>query len=81
MPAASKLDAEKFIGRAPDRLTLAEREALVGKYIAQEIYTPRTLPLQRIEAIGDSVQECVAMLRGRELDPLNFEFLRLPPSY
>ena len=81
MPAVSKLDAEKLIGRAPDRLTLAEREALVGKYIAQEIYTPNTLPLQQIEAVGDSVQECVLTLRGRGLDPLNFEFVRLPPSY
>ena len=81
MPAASNLNAEKLIGRAPDRLTLAEREVLVGKYIAQEIYTPQTLPLQRIEAIGDSIQECVAMLRGRGLDPLSFEFSRLPPSY
>ncbi len=81
MPAASKLDAEKLIGRAPARLTLAECEALVGKYIAQEIYTPNTLPLQRIEAIGNSVQECVLTLRGRGLDPLSFEFVRLPPSY
>ena len=50
MPAAATLDLEQFVGRTPDRLTLAEREALIGKYIAKRMYTPKTLPLQRIEA-------------------------------
>ena len=81
MPAASKSNYEVFIGRAPDRLSLAEQEALMGKHIALEIYTPKTLPLRRMEAIGDSVQDCVAMLRRRGLDPLNFEFSRLPAPY
>ena len=81
MPVASKSDLEKFIGRSVDRLTLPEREALIGKFAAREIYTPQTLPLQRIEALGDTIQDCVAMLRGRDLDPLNFEFVRLGPPY
>lgn len=81
MPALPKLDFEKLVGRAPDRLTLAEREMLVGKYIAREIYTPQTLPLQKIEGVGHSVQECAIMLRDRGLDPLNFEFVCLPPPY
>ena len=81
MPAASKSDFEKFIGRSVDRLTLSEREALIGKFVAREVYTPETLPLQRIEALGDTIQDCVAILRGRDLDPLNFEFVRLGPSY
>ncbi len=80
MPAAT-LDSEKFIGRSVDRLTLDEREALIGKFTAQEIYTPKTLPLQRIEALGDSIQDCVKQLRARGLDPLNFEFSRLGPPY
>ena len=81
MPVASKSDLEKFIGRSVERLTLSEREALIGKFTAREIYTPKTLPLQRIEALGDTIQDCVAMLRDRNLDPLNFEFVRLGPSY
>ena len=81
MPAQSQLSYEQFLGRAHDRLTLAEREALVGKYYAREMYTTERLPLQRIEALGDSVQECVATLRRRGLDPLNYEFTRFNPSY
>jgi len=49
--------------------------------IALEIYSPATLPLRRIEAIGDSVAHCVSQLRARGLDPENFEFSRLPPPY
>jgi hypothetical protein len=81
MASTSQINFESLIGRAPERLTLDEREALVGKYVAREIYTPKGLPLQRIEAIGDSVEECVAMLQRRDLDPLVFEFVRLEPAY
>jgi len=79
--AATQVDLDHFIGRSWDRLDLAERELLYGSYLAREVYTPKTLPLQRIEAIGDSVEACVAKLQQRDLDPLNFEFVRLEPSY
>ncbi len=79
--AATQVDLDQFIGRSWERLDLAERELLYGSYIAREVYTPKTLPLQRIEAIGDSVETCVAKLQQRDLDPLNFEFVRLDPSY
>jgi hypothetical protein len=69
------------IGRSPDRLSLEERNQLTGKYIALEIYTPETLPLRRIEAIGDSIADCVRMLKSRGLEPARFEFSRLPPPY
>ena len=69
------------IGRAPERLTLEERLALTGKFIALEIYTPEALPLRRIEAIGDSVEECAAQLIERKHDPARFEFSRLAPPY
>ena len=62
-------------------LTLEERLALTGKTIALEIYTPETLPLRRIEAIGDSVAECIGELQARGLDPMHFEFSRLVPPY
>jgi hypothetical protein len=73
--------AAKAIGHFPEDLTLEERFALTGKIIALEIYTPDTLPLRRIEAIGDSVADCITQLRARGLDPVQFEFSRLGPPY
>jgi hypothetical protein len=81
MTAPATSDPHGAIGRSPERLTLEERHALTGKYVALEIYTPEALPLRRIEAIGDSVEECVGQLRARGLDPLGFEFTRLGPPY
>lgn len=75
------IDPAQAIGRAPERLTLAERTALAGKYVAFEFYTPETLPFRRIEAIGDSVEECIRMLKKRGLDPHRFEFSRLAPPF
>jgi len=79
--AATAQTAQRAIGRSPDRLTLPERMALTGKFIALEIYTPENLAERRIEALGDSMEECVAMLRTRGLNPAGFEFSRLPPPY
>src|SRR5438093_1161063 len=73
--------ADRALGRSPDDLTLDERLKLAGKYIAMEIYTPAVLPMRRIEAIGDSLQACLQMLKGRGLEPARFEFTRLPPPY
>ena len=81
MTASAAKDPKKAIGHAPEDLNLDQRLALTGKLIALEIYSPATLPLRRIEAIGDSVGDCVAQLRARGLDPENFEFSRLPPPY
>ena len=80
MTATAK-DTEQAIGRSPDRLSLDERVRLAGKYIALEIYTPEGAPLRRIEAIGDSLEECVRMLTKRGLDATQFEFSRLPHPY
>ena len=81
MPASAAKNPNQAIGRAPEALTLEERLALTGKLIALEIYTPDTLPLRRIEAIGNSVPECIDQLRARGLDPMRFEFTRLVPPY
>ena len=70
-------DPRTAIGRSPDSLSVAERFALAGKFVAYEIYTPKTLPLHRIEAIGNSFVECVRMLSERGLDPRAFEVTRL----
>ena len=72
---------EKAIGRSPEQLSLEERVQLTGKYIALEIYTPEGAPFRRIEAIGDSMVDCVRMLKSRGLEPEQFEFSRLAPPY
>jgi hypothetical protein len=81
MTAMAAIDAQRAIGRNPDRLTLQERLAFTGKFIALEVYTPANLTLRRIEAIGDSVGECVRTLKARGLHPADFEFSRLTPPY
>lgn len=74
MTAMRRSYAEGAIGRSPEQLSLAERVALAGKTIALEIYTPKELPLRRIEAIGDGIDVCIQALRSRGLDPRKFEF-------
>jgi hypothetical protein len=81
MPSVSSLNLEKFAGRSPDRLTLDEREALVGYYMAREVYSPKNLALQRIETVGESVVACVENLKRAGKDPLNYEFTRFNPPY
>jgi len=80
-PAMATADPRKALGRSPERLTPEERIALTGKYIALEVYTPENLALRRIEAIGDSLADCMRMLRERGLDVRNFEFSRLPAPW
>jgi hypothetical protein len=81
MMAKAARNAERALGRSPEELTLDERMELGGKHIALEVYTPEALPLRRIEAIGDSIADCVRMLTDRGLDPRKFEFTRLMPPY
>lgn len=73
--------AETILGRSPDDMTLEERFRFAGQTVALEIYTPKTIPLRRIEAIGRSLDDCVRMLKSRGLDPHHFEFRRLTPPY
>ncbi len=79
MAAAKNL--EDLIGKALDQLSLATRHAVVGSYVAMRIYSPRNLALQRIEAAGTSVKECVDQLKERGLDPMDHEFSRLNPPF
>ena len=81
MAATASIDPKKILGRAPERLTLEEQHALAGKFIAMEIYSPETLPARRIEALGDTVEECIRQLTARGLDPKIFEFSRLKPAF
>ena len=81
MIASTAKDPQRALGRSPDNLSLEERLGLMGKHVALEIYTPEGAPARRIEAIADSVQECIRQLVARGLDPAQFEFSRLSPPY
>ena len=81
MAGKESLDPQRAIGQSVEELALEERIRLGGKHIAREIYTPESAPHRRIEAIGDSVEACVRMLRERGLDPRRFEYTRLNPPY
>lgn len=63
-----------MIGREPERLTYQEQLTLDGKWIALEIYTPETLPLRHIAAVGDSAVECMRELAAKGMDARRFEF-------
>jgi hypothetical protein len=81
MPATAAQDSRLAIGRSPDALSLPERTALAGQFVALEVYTPKDLPLRRIEAIGADAAACIRQLRERGLNPQKFEFVRLPLPY
>lgn len=69
------------LNRSPERLSLEERFALAGKFVALEVYTPDAIPLRRIEAIGDSAAECIQGLKARGLDAARFEFVQITRPY
>jgi hypothetical protein len=72
---------DRFIGRPLDSLTLRERWQLAGMWIATEMYSPETVPLRVIEAIGSSAQDCIEQLVSRGLPPSHYEFLPLAQPY
>ncbi|HVX67388.1 MAG TPA: hypothetical protein VHA11_12335 [Bryobacteraceae bacterium] len=72
-----RIDPRRALGRSPESLELEELAAWAGLVIALEIYTPKTLPLRAIEAIGGSAGDCMAELRARGLDPRRFEYIML----
>jgi len=69
-----------LIGRSPDSLTIQERAALAGQWIALEIYSPVTLPLRLIAASGPTVADCVRSLQERALDPAQYEYCMIQPA-
>ncbi len=69
------------MGRSPDELTIQERHEWAGLWIALEVYSPATLPLRLIQAIGESPADCIASLQAMGLDPTRFELSILKPAY
>ncbi len=78
---AAVKDFRGLIGQSVDRLDLATREAVVGKVVAQQLYTPDNLALQRIAAIGDSVKDCAQQLEANGCAPLDYDSPRLTPPF
>lgn len=85
-------DLASLVGRAVEDLSLPERWQYAGKWVAFQIYSPPQkvtrdgmeyvdVRLRRIEAVGSSVEECIAQLQRRNLDPAEFEFTPLKPPY
>ena len=86
---------EKFrsvIGKAVEDLSVEERLQYAGTWVAFRIYVPPhkvaqegveypDVRLRRVEAAGRNVEECIAQLRSRNLDPIEFEFTPLKPPY
>ncbi|MCX6592196.1 MAG: hypothetical protein NTZ56_11785 [Acidobacteria bacterium] len=72
---------EAALGLSPDVLSIAQRRALAGRWIALPVYDPHTLPLRLIQAIGSSPEECALALRSRGLDPALFEYSVLQLAY
>ncbi len=81
-----------LIGRAVEDMSLSERLAHAGQWVAIRIYTPPVkvsrdgidyvdVRHRRIEAAGNSLEECLAQLRSRDLNPAEFEFTPMKPPY
>jgi len=81
MPPIRSVDSARILGRCPDRLSLAEQIELTGMTVALELYTPETVPLRRIDAIGETAEGCIAQLAAHGLDPRRFEFVVLKPPF
>ena len=83
---------QTLLGRAVEDLSLTERLKYAGTWVAFRIYAPPhkvsregieyvDVRLRRIEAYGESMAECAAQLRSRNLDAPDFEFIPLKPPY
>lgn len=77
----TRIDPAKVVGRAPERLTLEESIALAGQFVALEVYSPEKTPLRRIEAIGETPEDCIRDLTSRGLDLRKYEIVRLKPPF
>jgi hypothetical protein len=75
------VNSDRFVGRPLDSLSLKERWRLAGHWIALEVYTPSSVPLRVIEALGTSPTDCAKQLAQRGLDPTRFEFCPLSQPY
>lgn len=89
---AASNDVASLIGRKVEDLSLSERLQYANQWVAFRIYTPPgkvsrdgmeyvDVRVRKIEAAGNSLEECMAQLRHRQLNPAEFEFTILKPPY
>jgi hypothetical protein len=64
-----------------DGLSLKDRWALTGSWVATRLYSPETLPLRIMEALGPTPGECVKQLQLRGLDPTLYHYELLEAPY
>lgn len=70
-----------LVGKPIEGLAAAVRWKYAGLWVALELYTPRSMPLRVIAAVGASAAACIAGLRSRGLDPARFEYQPLVQPY
>ena len=87
-----KSTATGLVGRRVDDLSLPERLQYANQWIALRKYSPTKnisqggmeypdVKLLRVEASGSNAQACITQLKGRNLDPNEYEFTIMKPPY
>jgi hypothetical protein len=71
----------RFIGKPVDGLSLKDRWAITGSWIATKLYSPQTLPLRIMEAVGPTAAACLKQLQQRGLDPTDYHYELLAAPY
>jgi hypothetical protein len=94
--ATKKLEAQGgatgLVGRRVDELSLPERMKYANQWMAFRMYSPPgkvtrdgmefvDVRIRKVEAAGNSVEDCIEQLRRQNLDPAEFEFTILKPPY
>lgn len=75
------LSLHRFRGKPLDGLRLSDRLALVGCWVATQLYSPERLPLRVMAAIGRNPRECVEELQRQGLDPSLYHYEALPEPF
>jgi hypothetical protein len=92
MAAAKQQAGKGLLGRRVEELSLTERLQYANKWLAFRIYEPPEkvtrdgmeyvdVRVRKVEAAGDSMEECVSQLRRQNLNPAEYEFTILKQPY
>lgn len=73
--------ATEFVGRSLDGLRLSDRSKLTGSWIAIELYSPESLPLRVIAAVGHDARDCARALMQKGLDPARYYYEPVSPIF
>ncbi len=67
----------ELVGLAIDELSWEQKRRADGQWVAVRIYDPVSLPLRKIEAVGNSAAEVLGRVAERGEDARRFEAVRL----